>query len=289
MQANLTIFQKIKKISLTATVVLLSLSALLSIFMILFGASFIQVRIIGTTAVLGVFSSLIVNNIARIDGKNRTLQILAWVALIASLIATTIAILMIWGAFDRHCVNSYSYATSRYSSCYESWQTMMTTVLKILWISVVVAINSSIVGRFLGYDASNTLINVFRSGTISCSIFLGVFFVACILFEDFPSDLWRLIVILIILLVLGLIVTPILVMVNKHRDRQIIDANIQANEQTLRAQIEQEVRAKIAAEEKAKATATTPNLAATNHTSATSELATESASTAPNPDSSEPA
>jgi len=156
-------------------------------------------------------------------------------------------ILLVWGAFDLRC--SDSYFNYRSSACYANWQLMMEFVSKTLWVCIFVAFTTAIDGRFLGYDNSTWLITLFRGVTIACTTFLGLLFTICTLVEDFPDGLIKLVIIIAILMVLGLIGTPILCTIDKHRSQQIINSQLQANEQNLRAKIEQEVRAQIAAEQ----------------------------------------
>ena len=224
-----------------------------------------HLRIIGTTLILGIFSSLIVNGISQIDSRNRLLQVLAWISLITSLIASILLILAVWGAFDVHCPGGY--VNYRSSACYASWQLMMEFISKALWVCIFVAFTTAIDGRFLQYDNNNWLITVFRGVTITCTTFLGLLFVISTLVEEFPDFLFKPTIIMVILVVLGLIGTPILCAIDRHRSRQIIDSQIQVNEQNLRAKIEQEVRAQIAAEQAAQ-TKTPSSTASTGKSSA---------------------
>ena len=251
-----TISHQLKRAFVITAVTLLSLSALLGIIIILIpsSASITYLRIIGTTATLGVFSSLIVSNLSRFDSESRLLKALAAIALMTSLIATALTLLLIWGAFERNCHSSVP--TDYYDqACYTKWYKMMDLTYRILWICVILAFTASIDGRYLDYPAyNNTVIRIFRGITVATATLMGSLLTLNTLGVYF-DELWRVLIISGILLVLGLIATPILVMLEKNRHRQLVGTNSQASEQDLRAKIEQEVRAQIAAEEQAKAAA----------------------------------
>lgn len=218
MDNNLSLLQKLKKPSIIATVIFLSLSAVWGIFLVLFPpeSPLLFLRIIGTTTTLGIFSLLITSSISRLSSSQSQLnKVLAWISLATSLIATIILVLMIWGAFDMRCPES-----SASNACITSWQGMMLVVNKLIWSCIILAFATAINNRYLAYRADNIAIAIFRNGTIVINTLLGSIYILFILFEiPLGEFFFKLVVIGSILLVLGLIVTPILVLAEKSRTK----------------------------------------------------------------------
>lgn len=240
--------QQIKRYFLIAIVALLSLSAMLGIGMILFGSfSWEVVKVIGTTVALGVSALLMSGNVARLNERS-LVRVSMWMALVANFLATLYVILGIWGAFRNSC-DGAEYA----SACMRNWRSFMEITLKVFLICLNMAFSLSIIGRFLTYRAQRSEVMAVCYATIVVAVILAMIFAIMTLFGIETDEVTlKIIVILCILLVFGLIATPILMALERNRDKKIVESNMVSSgvdEQVLRAQIEQEVRAKIAAEQ----------------------------------------
>lgn len=240
--------QQIKRYFLIAMVALLSLSAMLGIGMILFGPfSWEMVRVVGTTVTLGISALLMSGNVARLNERS-LVRILMWMALVANFLATLYVILGIWGVFSSGC------GWAEYNSaCMRGWRSLMEITLKVFLICLNMAVSLSIIGRFLTYRTQHSEVMAVCYATIAVTVILAMIFAIMALFGIETDEVTlKIIVILCILLVFGLIATPILMALERNRDKKIVESNMVSSgvdEQVLRAQIEQEVRAKIAAEQ----------------------------------------
>ncbi len=251
--------QKIKKFFLIATITLFSISAVLGIFFILFGADSIGGNVISTTAILGLLSLLTTNNIARSESKNIAVKVTSIGAIISNVVWVIPWICLVWDVFrPMMCAKSYYiYGGGEFYNC--SGQMNYYDTIECLWkivgVSLVFSIVLTITSGFLKFKKYNSAIQILKIITIICACFLGLYFMFGILGENWAwlwrYEGWRLIAVVAVVLVFGLIVTPILVKVQAGKEKLKKDFKEQSKESEaeLRARLEKEIRAEIAAEQ----------------------------------------
>lgn len=250
--------QNFRKFFLYATIGLFSASALIGIYLILFGADSTSGKIVATTAILGAFSLFTMNNIIRLESVQKSVRYSAIGALISNLIWVIPSILMLWGFFELFkpdCQYSYAYGSynyTAYNTCMKPYHNLEEVIFKTINTACVTSAVLTLVSNFSNFKNYTKSIAILKTVTIITGGMLGSYEVGVIVFNDeVGGDFWRVLAVLGIVLVFGLIVTPILVKINKKKVETPAPAVQPIDEAALRAQIEQEVRAKIAAEQAA--------------------------------------
>ena len=235
----------LRRLLVIATITLLSLSALLGIVFVLTGADGVAWKVCGTVAILGVLSLITMSNIFRFEGSRITIKILSVVAIVAAVIWTLLLIGTIWDVY-RTIVCEDTYRT-----CSRLYSDFMQDILKIIVTGVIVSITTTVIGAFLQIKNHSSILAVFKYTAIASAVFLGVYFLPAIWFEDgdYIEDSWRLMAVVGIVFAFTSIVTPIVAKVQKSRSLKSAEANpAPIDEAKLRKEIEAEVRAKIATE-----------------------------------------
>lgn len=251
--------QRIKKFFLIATIFLFSVSALLGIFFILFGADETGGRVISTTAILGLLSLLTMNNLARAENKDVAVKFTSIGAIIFNVVWTIPWICLVWDVFRKMmCEKSYyRYGGGEFYDCmgHSDYFDMVDNLWKIVGTALIVSISLTIISSFLKFKKYNNVIQALKITTIVCTIILGFYFINSILTEEWSwlwgHGGWRLLAVVAVILVFCLIVTPILVGVKSSREKLAKDFKRQSKESEaeLRVRLEKEIRAEIAKEQ----------------------------------------
>ena len=253
--------QEWKKLFLYATISMFSLSAFLGICFILFGTNAIGGKAIGTTAIMGVFSLFTMNNIIRLENEQKSVRYSAAGALISNVIWLIPSVLMLWGFFEifqTDCQSSgisrSGYAYEAYEACMQPYYVLQEVILKIINTACVTSAVLTLISNFMSFKNYTPAIRVLKITTMACGVLLGTYEIGAVFFNrTINGEFWRVLAIVGIILVFGLIVTPIMVRISRKQEEASVDNNQRetVDEAVLRAQIEQEVRAEIAAEQAA--------------------------------------
>ena len=232
--------RKIKKILLYTTVGLFAASALIGIVVVL-SASFNMIvgRIISTTTLLGALALFSMNNIMRTEDERIHVKVLSIIALISNLVWSLPWLLIIWDVLKVDTGNAL-------------------VLSRIISTAAIVSFNTTLSASFLSFKKYTALIIGLAIMTIASSAIIGIYFLICLYCRDYKiigqlfEDTWRVVVISGILLVFGVITTPILARSAAKKDNESSPETAPitpaATEAELRAQIEEEVRAEVEAE-----------------------------------------
>ncbi len=245
----------VKKFLLCATIICLSLSALIGIFIILLNPRDISVyRIIGTTTIFGILALITTNNVFRLESGSAAIRKMSIAAIISNLCWAIILLCLVWGVFD------FMYEKCDYvSSCLQDYFNFMKVILKILSISITTSISFSIITNFLSFRRYVSAINILSITGIICTAIIAFRSVVTTLSDKydllFTADVaWRFYAILLIILVFCLVVAAVLSKVqgNKEKEKKLQESlnENKTNEAELRARLEKEIRAEIAEEQK---------------------------------------
>ena len=240
MNASNPSIETTRKVLLQATIWLFAASALIGIFVVLTNAySLVIGRVISTTSILGLLAFSSMNNILRTEDKRNYVRTLSITALVSNLIWCIPWLLAVWGV---------------YLGSDLLW--------RIVLAAGVVSFNSTLAANFLSFKKTNELIQGLTIATLLSSGIIGLSLLAAIFGNlNYIGDMWRLLLIAGIVLVFGMIVTPILARAEEKKDpsskpavkdtvgEQIMRAEIEAEvKEKVRAEVEAEMREKIAAE-----------------------------------------
>lgn len=284
--------QKLKKSFSITAIALFSIDALIGIFMILkvLEGSEIVGRIAATASILGLFFSLAVNGVIRLENKEKAVRTAALVAMIANIVWLIPWLLMVWNGLDflkADCTrpnysdyhNSYSYydsgsvygrekseyerAWDKYEKCLEPYENAQKVVWKTINTAGMIAVLATLIANYMSIEVMTSGIRIMRKLTIVMASILVFIELLVVDFEVKIEDeaVLRAIGVFAILMVLGLLVTPILVKMTKKKG-EINDSDKDVSvakpitsplgkkqiEADLRAQIEAELRPKIEAE-----------------------------------------
>lgn len=222
--------QQLKKPLLYTTVGLFAASALIGIIVVLTSTFSILIgQIISTTSILGLLALFSMNNILRTENEHTYIKVLSIIALIGNLAWCIPWLLIVWDIID-------------YSGI---------TLWRITYTAIIVAFNATLAAKFLSFKKYTQLIKGLSIMTIVTSAIISIYILVTLyssqytIINQFFDSTWRVLVISGILLVFGIIVTPILA---RSAAKKEIASENESNETELRAQIEKEVRAKVEAE-----------------------------------------
>lgn len=238
----------IKRVLFISTISLFSLSALIGIIVILGAATGnLTGQIISTTALLGFFALFNLNNLIRTENPQPLVRYPAIIAMVANVFWLVPWLIMIWGIFEPNCDNS-----ANYSSCMSGWYSFQEVAWQTINVAAIMSILASIVSNFMSFKCKTAAVRVLSIITIVSGILSGINEIIMINIPlSSELEIWRFFLITLIILVFGLITTPIVEKISRSKyETKQKDNNPTAalNEQQLRAQIEAEVRAKIEAE-----------------------------------------
>ena len=237
------------KIFLYATIGLIGLSALIGIFLIIFSDSgFVKdsinvlARIAGTTSILGLFCLLTMNHIFRCKHKKQLVRVAATAGLIMNIIWLIPWMLILWNAFDtlqdRCEYPSYTYYNYRYGSdayerayqererkyneyqkCMEPYENAVEISWKTVATAGALAILLTLIANYVIFENYNNAIRALKVTAIVCGILLVSTLILTLDFEvrDLGETFWKLMAIVGIVFVFAVIITPILVKVQKKK------------------------------------------------------------------------
>lgn len=237
----------LRKALLYTSIGALSISALLGIIMVLSGD--VDWRIIATTFYAAIASIFATSSLTRFETSSAPMRAMASAIMMFNVAWLILALIVVWDVLgiSSSCTGVYSYASCKFS--YEA-------IVKWSITMFVVTLVTSLMARFVTFKDVNSLVAGLKVLTMVSAGMFGLVSVAMIWSRHGGSDLWRLWLVAIILMILGAIVTPLLIWIENNKSRQVNNANSgnlsSVDEQRLRQQIEAEVRAKIMAEQQEK-------------------------------------
>ena len=248
---------QLRSVLLYLSIGLLTLCALLGILAVL--SQEIDWRILFTTFCAAIASLIAMSNISRLTDNRIIIKILSIMSIILNAQWFTGMFVIQWNLY--RFLSRYNRHYSDYSSYdYEGHvQTQIcsdflsiTTNLTLTALIIALLITLSV--KTLSYANKNSFIIGMKMMTVTCASLLSMACLSMVWFNvrDTSSTL-RFLIVFGILTVFGLIVTPILVHLDKvQRYLQPAQPNtLVQNEQQLRHEIERQVRAQIAAEQQA--------------------------------------
>ena len=256
---------QLRSVLLYLSIGLLTLCALLGILAVL--SQEIDWRILFTTFCAAIASLIAMSNISRLTDNRIVIKILSIMSIILNVQWFTGMFVIQWNLyrFLSFCRPSVS-TGSRYNRHYSDYSNydyeghvqtqicsdfiLITTKLTLTALIIALLITLSV--KTLSYANKNSFIIGMKMMTVTCASLLSMACLSIVWFNvrDTSSTL-RFLVVFGILTVFGLIVTPILVHLEKvQRYLQPTQPNtLVQNEQQLRHEIERQVRAQIAAEQ----------------------------------------
>ncbi len=219
-------------------------------------------RLWGSSAVLGLFSLFTMNNLFRYEETDKKyVKGTSIAAIVMNIIWVLPWILVVWGLFD-----SASFVT-------------VMNIVKIIANGIVLAIILTIFAEYLGYKDYTPAIRVMKYLSLGLTAFVGGYTLiqmnASTNIFGLGSGFYTMLAIMVVILIFCLIVTPILVRVQKRKngeDKKVVVVNqLSAEDEAamkdkirsemeaeMRAKIEQEVRAEMSAQNQAAAPAPAP-------------------------------
>ena len=244
---------------------LLTLCALLGILAVL--SQEIDWRILFTTFCAAIASLIAMSNISRLTDNRIVIKILSIMSIILNVQWFTGMFVIQWNLyrFLSFCRPSVS-TGSRYNRHYSDYSNydyeghvqtqicsdFLSITTKLTLTALIIALLITLSVKTLSYANKNSFIIGMKMMTVTCASLLSMACLSMVWFNvrDTSSTL-RFLVVFGILTVFGLIVTPILVHLEKvQRYLQPAQPNtLVQNEQQLRHEIERQVRAQIAAEQ----------------------------------------
>ncbi len=258
---------QLRSVLLYLSIGLLTLCALLGILAVL--SQEIDWRILFTTFCAAIASLIAMSNISRLTDNRIIIKILSIMSIILNAQWFTGMFVIQWNLyrFLSFCRPSVSTGSryNRHYSYYSSYdyeghvQTRMCSdflsiTTKLTLTALIIALLITLSVKTLSYANKNSFIIGMKMMTVTCASLLSMACLSMVWFNvrDTSSTL-RFLVVFGILTVFGLIVTPILVHLEKvQRYLQPTQPNtLVQNEQQLRHEIERQVRAQIAAEQQA--------------------------------------
>ncbi len=229
----------IRKILLYVSIGLLAISALLGIIAILFGE--MEWRIITTTFLAGIASIIAMGCVTRLEEPQPLIKTLTILTLILDMVWFALSLCLLWYEIgDMIWCGGH---LGDYSGCYEA----QNLVLKWSITAFIFTVVLSLLSRFMTIKG-NTSITSLKLLTIVSAVMCGLcgLIIVWKANELATDNMWRLLAVFAILVVFGIVVTPILVRLNKSKNKPKLSDE---EERKLRQEIEREVRAKIAAEQ----------------------------------------
>lgn len=256
---------QLRSILLYLSISLLTLCALLGILAVL--SQEIDWRILFTTFCAAIASLIAMSNISRLTDNRIVIKILSIMSIILNAQWFTGMFVIQWNLyrFLSFCRPSVS-TGSRYNRHYSDYSNydyeghvqtqicsdFISITTKLTLTALIIALLITLSVKTLSYANKNSFIIGMKMMTVTCASLLSMACLSMVWFNvrDTSSTL-RFLVVFGILTVFGLIVTPILVHLEKvQRYLQPTQPNtLVQNEQQLRHEIERQVRAQIAAEQ----------------------------------------
>ena len=256
---------QLRSVLLYLSIGLLTLCALLGILAVL--SQEIDWRILFTTFCAAIASLIAMSNISRLTDNRIVIKILSIMSIILNVQWFTGMFVIQWNlyrflSFCRPSVSTGSRYNRHYSdySDYDYEDHVQTQICsdflsittKLTLTALIIALLITLSVKTLSYANKNSFIIGMKMMTVTCASLLSMACLSIVWFNvrDTSSTL-RFLVVFGILTVFGLIVTPILVHLEKvQRYLQPTQPNtLVQNEQQLRHEIERQVRAQIAAEQ----------------------------------------
>jgi len=258
---------QLRSVLLYLSIGLLTLCALLGILAVL--SQEIDWRILFTTFCAAIASLIAMSNISRLTDNRIVIKILSIMSIILNVQWFTGMFVIQWNLyrFLSFCRPSVS-TGSRYNRHYSDYSSydyeghvqtricsdFLSITTKLTLTALIIALLITLSVKTLSYANKNSFIIGMKMMTVTCASLLSMACLSMVWFNvrDTSSTL-RFLVVFGILTVFGLIVTPILVHLEKvQRYLQPTQPNtLVQNEQQLRHEIERQVRAQIAAEQQA--------------------------------------
>ena len=258
---------QLRSVLLYLSIGLLTLCALLGILAVL--SQEIDWRILFTTFCAAIASLIAMSNISRLTDNRIVIKILSIMSIILNVQWFTGMFVIQWNLyrFLSFCRPSVS-TGSRYNRHYSDYSNydyeghvqtricsdFLSITTKLTLTALIIALLITLSVKTLSYANKNSFIIGMKMMTVTCASLLSMACLSMVWFNvrDTSSTL-RFLVVFGILTVFGLIVTPILVHLEKvQRYLQPAQPNtLVQNEQQLRHEIERQVRAQIAAEQQA--------------------------------------
>lgn len=256
---------QLRSILLYLSISLLTLCALLGILAVL--SQEVDWRILFTTFCAAIASLIAMSNISRLTDNRIIIKILSIMSIILNVQWFTGMFVIQWNLyrFLSFCRPSVS-TGSRYNRHYSDYSNydyeghvqtqicsdFISITTKLTLTALIIALLITLSVKTLSYANKNSFIIGMKMMTVTCASLLSMACLSMVWFNvrDMSSTL-RFLVVFGILTVFGLIVTPILVHLEKvQRYLQPAQPNtLVQNEQQLRHEIERQVRAQIAAEQ----------------------------------------
>ncbi len=256
---------QLRSVLLYLSIGLLTLCALLGILAVL--SQEIDWRILFTTFCAAIASLIAMSNISRLADNRIVIKILSIMSIILNAQWFTGMFVIQWNLyrFLSFCRPSVS-TGSRYNRHYSDYSNydyeghvqtqicsdFLSITTKLTLTALIIALLITLSVKTLSYANKNSFIIGMKMMTVTCASLLSMACLSMVWFNvrDTSSTL-RFLVVFGILTVFGLIVTPILVHLEKvQRYLQPTQPNtLVQNEQQLRHEIERQVRAQIAAEQ----------------------------------------
>lgn len=258
---------QLRSVLLYLSIGLLTLCALLGILAVL--SQEVDWRILFTTFCAAIASLIAMSNISRLADNRIVIKILSIMSIILNAQWFTGMFVIQWNLyrFLSFCRPSVS-TMSRYNRHYSDYSNydyeghvqtqicsdFLSITTKLTLTALIIALLITLSVKTLSYANKNSFIIGMKMMTVTCASLLSMACLSIVWFNvrDTSSTL-RFLVVFGILTVFGLIVTPILVHLEKvQRYLQPAQPNtLVQNEQQLRYEIERQVRAQIAAEQQA--------------------------------------
>ena len=258
---------QLRSVLLYLSIGLLTLCALLGILAVL--SQEVDWRILFTTFCAAIASLIAMSNISRLTDNRIVIKILSIMSIILNVQWFTGMFVIQWNLyrFLSFCRPSVS-TGSRYNRHYSDYSNydyeghvqtqicsdFLSITTKLTLTALIIALLITLSVKTLSYANKNSFIIGMKMMTVTCASLLSMACLSMVWFNvrDTSSTL-RFLVVFGILTVFGLIVTPILVHLEKvQRYLQPTQPNtLVQNEQQLRHEIERQVRAQIAAEQQA--------------------------------------
>lgn len=256
---------QLRSVLLYLSIGLLTLCALLGILAVL--SQEIDWRILFTTFCAAIASLIAMSNISRLTDNRIIIKILSIMSIILNAQWFTGMFVIQWNLyrFLSFCRPSVS-TGSRYNRHYSDYSSydyeghvqsricsdFLSITTKLTLTALIIALLITLSVKTLSYANKNSFIIGMKMMTVTCASLLSMACLSMVWFNvrDTSSTL-RFLIVFGILTVFGLIVTPILVHLEKvQRYLQPAQPNtLVQNEQQLRREIERQVRAQIAAEQ----------------------------------------
>lgn len=258
---------QLRSVLLYLSIGLLTLCALLGILAVL--SQEVDWRILFTTFCAAIASLIAMSNISRLADNRIVIKILSIMSIILNAQWFTGMFVIQWNLyrFLSFCRPSVS-TGSRYNRHYSDYSNydyeghvqtqicsdFLSITTKLTLTALIIALLITLSVKTLSYANKNSFIIGMKMMTVTCASLLSMACLSMVWFNvrDTSSTL-RFLIVFGILTVFGLIVTPILVHLEKvQRYLQPAQPNtLVQNEQQLRHEIERQVRAQIAAEQQA--------------------------------------